>query len=104
MEKKEFEKLNIDGTLYTTRLSNVFKSRKAYAPASSGAVISFIPGTIVEIVAKEGAVVNVQDDLIILEAMKMKNKIKSPVAGTVKRVIVNLGDRVTRGTLLMEIE
>lgn len=104
MEKKELEKLNIGDTLYTTRLSDQFRNRKSYSPDLPGSVISFIPGTIVEILAPEGTVVNIGDDLIILEAMKMKNKIKCQIAGTVKVVRVKPGERVTRGTLLMEIE
>lgn len=103
MENKELEKLNIEETLYTTRLNPRYKGRKPYAPADHGEVISFIPGTIVEIIAKEGTVVNIGDDLIILEAMKMKNRVKSLVAGTVKSVNVKPGDRVTRGMLLMKI-
>lgn len=104
MEKKELEKLNIEDTLYTTRLSDSYRNRKPYSPELPGSVISFIPGTIVEILAPVGTVVNIGDDLIILEAMKMKNKIKCQIAGTVKVVSVKPGERVTRGTILMDIE
>jgi biotin carboxyl carrier protein len=103
MENKELKKLIIDDVDYTTRLSKKFASRKPYQPASPGSVISFIPGTIMEIVVKEGAHVNIGDDLIILEAMKMKNRLKSLVEGDVKSINVNPGQRVTRGMVLMEI-
>jgi biotin carboxyl carrier protein len=104
MEKKDLSKLKIDDTQYTTRLSGRYLKRKPYTPPVPGSVVSFIPGTIVEILVKKGAKVNIGDDLVILEAMKMQNRIKSPVAGVVKSINVEHGVRVTRGMVLLEIE
>ncbi len=103
MENKELEKLQIEDTQYITNLSPRYKSRKPYSPALPGEVISFIPGTIVEILVETGSQVKSGDDLMILEAMKMKNRVKSQISGVVKKIDVNPGDRVTKGTLLMEI-
>lgn len=103
MENKEFDKLKIDDTDYTTRISRKHAGRKPYSPASPGSVVSFIPGTILEILVKEGTHVNIGDDLIILEAMKMKNRLKSLVEGDVKLIKVKPGERVNRGMILMEI-
>jgi len=100
----ELGKLRIDETDYTTRLSKKFSTRKPYAPEVPGAVLSFIPGTIVEILIQEGSKVNAGDDLIILEAMKMLNRVTCPVNGVVKKVHISKGERVTRGALLIEIE
>ena len=43
------------------------------------------------------------DDIVILDAMKMKNRLKSHVEGRVIAVNVRPGDRVTKGAVLVEI-
>jgi len=104
IDNKVLSRLRIDETEYTTRLSKKFVNRKPYVPEVPGAVMSFIPGTIIELLVKEGTKVNAGDDLIILEAMKMLNRVKCPVSGVVKSIHVKPGERVTRGTLLLEIK
>ena len=47
---------------------------------------------------------NAGDTLMILEAMKMRNRIKAPLAGKVKAVHVAVGDKVVKGQTLIEIE
>ena len=43
------------------------------------------------------------DTLMILEAMKMRNRIKAPMDGKVKVVRVAVGEKVTKGQVLIEI-
>ncbi len=74
-----------------------------YQPVDPRKIICFIPGTIVEIQVKEGDHVIEGSEILILEAMKMKNRIKSPVSGTVKSVNVSKGEKVMKGKLLIEI-
>jgi biotin carboxyl carrier protein len=66
--------------------------------------MSFIPGTIMDILVKEGQDIEKGDDLIILEAMKMQNRLKSHVKGKIKKICITKGNIVTKGTLLIEIE
>ncbi len=103
MEKKETERLTIDQTQYTTRLSSRFAGRKPYAPPVPGRICSFIPGTVVEVLVKEGDTVNKGDDIVILDAMKMKNRLKSHIDGRVASINVKPGDRVTKGAVMVEI-
>jgi biotin carboxyl carrier protein len=103
MEKRDTEKLIIDNTSYTTRISARFASRKPYAPPVPGRIQSFIPGTVVEVLVSPGDRVKEGDDLVILEAMKMKNRLKSHLEGRVAAVNVRPGDRVTKGAVLVEI-
>jgi biotin carboxyl carrier protein len=42
--------------------------------------------------------------LVIMEAMKMRNELTSEVAGVVKSVAVNVGDKVDSQTTLVSIE
>ncbi len=62
-----------------------------------------MPGKIVEVKVKEGQEVAEGDILIVLEAMKMQNDLKSPIAGTVKRVHVQDGANVEATAVLLEI-
>ena len=70
----------------------------------SAEVLAPMPGTIVEILTSEGTSVEEDQDLLILEAMKMENPIASPAAGKVKSIQVKVGDKVSADQLLMEIE
>lgn len=103
MEKKEADKLNIDHTLYTTRISRRYAGRKAYTPPRPGRIYSFIPGTVIEVLVSQGDQVTEGDDIVILDAMKMKNRLKSHVTGKVASVNVKPGDRVSKGMILVEI-
>ena len=103
MEKKEADELNIDHTMYTTRISRRYAGRKAYAPSRPGRICSFIPGTVIEVLVRQGEQVNEGDDILILDAMKMKNRLKSHVSGKVAAVNVKPGDRVSKGMVLVEI-
>lgn len=104
MKAKDTGRLNINSTIYTTRLSRKFINRKPYSPSVPGQVISYIPGTILDILVNEGQVVKKGEELLILEAMKMQNFVKSATGGKIKKISVNKGERVGKGTLLLEIE
>ena len=96
--------LNIDTSIYKTRLSNKFLNRKQYQIPDPRLVLSFIPGTVLKIYIKVGQEVRIGDDLLVLEAMKMKNQLKCSTDGKIKRILVKEGDKVSKGTLLLEIE
>ncbi len=103
-QETRLETLNIDTTLYTTRLSNNFRNRKAYKAPDPLVVLSFIPGTVLEILVEDGQEVKKGDSLMILEAMKMQNHLKCALDGKVKKIPVKKGDKVSKGTLLLELE
>ena len=60
-----------------------------------------MPGLILEVAVKEGDEVQKGDKLLVLEAMKMENIIKSPGRGKIKSIIVNKGDSVDSGQKLI---
>ncbi len=104
---KQFENLeilNINTGLYKTRLSSKFRNRKPYKPEDLRLVVSFIPGTVLDILVKPGQVVRKGDDLMILDAMKMQNQLKCKMDGKVKRIPVKKGDKVSKGMVLLELE
>jgi biotin carboxyl carrier protein len=105
MTKKEKpEYLNINNTLYQTRLSSKFRNRVNYMPADPDKILSFIPGTVLDIFVSEGQSVSQGELLLILDAMKMKNRLKSPFDGVIKSIAVKKGDRVAKGDLLIVME
>jgi biotin carboxyl carrier protein len=96
--------LNIQSSLYKTRISSRFQNRKPYQPADPRRILSFIPGTVLEIFVKAGDEVKKGETLMLLDAMKMQNNLKCNIEGRVKGLHVSKGDRVSKGTLLIELE
>jgi biotin carboxyl carrier protein len=96
--------LNIDTSLYQTRISSKFLNRKPYKPADPKIILSFIPGTVLDILIEKGQNVTKGEILMILDAMKMQNKLKCNMDGTVKSIAVKKGDKVSKGTVLLELE
>ncbi len=63
-----------------------------------------MPGKILDIMVEEGDKVQLDDPVIILEAMKMENELKAPTTGIVQNIHVVKGDSVDKNTILLEIE
>ena len=59
---------------------------------------------IIEIAVKSGDEVNLEDTLITLESDKATMDIPSPAAGIVKEILINVGDAVAEGTLILKLE
>lgn len=68
-----------------------------------GAVGSPMPGVIVGLKVKAGDVVAEGETLATLSAMKMETSIPATKSGIIKRIVVNVGDKVNGDDLLMEI-
>ena len=74
---------------------------KAGAPGTVG---SPMPGVIVNLKVKEGDTISEGDAVATLSAMKMETSIPATSSGVVKRLVVNVGDKVEADDLLLEIE
>jgi biotin carboxyl carrier protein len=96
--------LNIDTSLYKTRISAKFENRKSFMMPDPHLILSFIPGTVLDILVKPGQSVRKGDDLMILDAMKMQNMLKCSMDGKVKKIMVRKGDKVSKGMVLLEIK
>lgn len=103
-KKARFKTLVIEGTKYRTHFTRKFKNRKPWTPGNPQHILSFIPGSILKVFVSSGQKVKEGQDLLVLEAMKMKNRIKSPLTGTVKAVHVKEGVKVPKDLLLIELE
>ena len=82
------------------------KAPAANAPAAAtgNALQAPLPGTITNVLVKEGESVIAGQVVVILEAMKMQNNIEAEQSGTVTSVKVNPGDSVMEGAVLLTIE
>jgi len=89
---------------YKTTLSKKFLNRKPYVAPNPKEIKSYIPGTIIKLKVKEGAKVKAGETILILEAMKMMNKVLMPFDGKVKRICVTEGEKVPKGQLMIELE
>ena len=61
-----------------------------------------VAGVVVRASAQVGQSIQVNDALMVLEAMKMETVITSPIAGTIAKVNVHIGDAVQGGQVLVE--
>ena len=60
--------------------------------------------TVAEILVKVGDTISVDDSIILLESDKASVEVPSTSAGVVKNILVNLGDSVAEGAVLVELE
>jgi len=67
-------------------------------------ILAPMPGTIVNVLVKEGDEVLEYQEVVILEAMKMENAIPTPEAGKVKEIKVKVNDKVSTNQVLMVLE
>jgi biotin carboxyl carrier protein len=63
-----------------------------------------MPGKVLAIRVEPGATVEKGQLLVILEAMKMEHEVTAPEAGTVQAVLVEVGQQVDAGTVLVTVE
>ncbi len=100
----KMKSLNIEHFKYRTLHTKKFENRKSYVEKDPKLITAFIPGTIRKINVKAGDTVRKGDLLLILEAMKMKNRLLSPMDGVVKLVNVKTGVIVPKNEVLIELE
>ncbi len=63
-----------------------------------------MPGLILEINAKKGMDVSKGEKILVLEAMKMENVIRSPTEGIIADIFIEIGDSVDKNQLLIQFE
>jgi biotin carboxyl carrier protein len=63
-----------------------------------------MPGKVVRVMLEVGSEVEKGDGVLVVEAMKMQNELKSPKNGTIKKILVTEGSTVAAGDILATIE
>lgn len=82
------------------------RSRRAAGAGEEGArkLLAPMPGKVVRVLAPEKTAVEAGQGVIVVEAMKMQNEIKSPKKGTVQKVLAQEGTPVNAGDVLAIVE
>jgi len=104
MSTTKYDLLEIDGLKYKTQFTEKFINRKKWVTPNPGSVITYIPGSIIDLYVQEGQEVKAGDLLCLLEAMKMHNKILAPISGTITKIHVKKGDKLPKDALMFEIK
>jgi biotin carboxyl carrier protein len=91
---------------FTVEDPRALRSRKARGAGAGGPleIKSNMPGRVLRIITREGDEVAQGQGLLVVEAMKMQNEMKTPRAGRVRRITVKEGDTVSAGQLLAVVE
>ena len=63
-----------------------------------------LPGTVIELFVKEGDIIEAGQVIVIIEAMKMKNSIRSTRAGKIAEVFVSVNQTVAHKQVLVKFE
>ena len=80
------------------------KSSARPKPTKPGDVTTPMPGRVVKIFVSPGDQISVGDPLLVVEAMKMENRVQAPIAGTVSAIHVKEGDEVNPDETLIQLE
>ena len=111
MKKKEdsnkevaYKMLNIEDTKYKTIITKKFENRKVWQIADPSLVSSLIPGTVSKLFVNEGDKIMEGDKLLVLDAMKMKNTIKVPYSGVIRKINVTEGQSIPKGYVMIELD
>lgn len=101
------DRIEVDGhpVRYATEDLRQWKRSSALAGAGGRANITApMPGKVVRILVAVGDMVTAGQGIVVIEAMKMQNELKSPVDGVVSRLAVTNNEGVAAGTVLAVVE
>lgn len=108
MEEGDSYEASIKGRSYWTEVLRpdrivplTGEEKEAVAPAEEEVMTSPLTCKVIKVLVKEGEAVEMDQVLVIIEAMKMEMPISSTIRGKVKEVLVKEGQDVDKGTDLV---
>ena len=99
--------IKVNGNLYTVTAKDQYDilldklGMSSLNSAKVSEVKAPMPGLVLKVFIKNGDIVKKGDNLLVLEAMKMENIIKSPADVIVKAIKIKPGDKVEKGQVLI---
>lgn len=99
-----YETFIVDETSYKTLLNPKYLKRSTYTKPDPKKIMSVIPGTVIKILAEPGQELKPGETIVVLEAMKMMNKIILPKGGTIKKLNVIKGQVIPKKYLIAELK
>jgi pyruvate carboxylase len=103
-DQEKLQVIIVHSAKYQTTYNRKYENRKVWAEPNHNHINSYIPGTIIDILVKEGQKVEAGASILILDAMKMYNDIKMPFKGTVVKINVEVGQKIPKNFVMIEIE
>jgi len=105
-EREGKYRINLDGITYEVTVEDerellLESLRKTTQEEKILEISAPMPGLVMAVEVKPGQKVNAQQGLMILEAMKMENEIRSPREAVVKEIRVKKGEPVERNQVLL---
>lgn len=103
-------RVRVNGALYHVALKDEYGlliERLGLSTAAAhkiDTVYAPMPGLVLQIAVAAGQTVSKGDTLLILEAMKMENVIKSPADGVIRDVVIRQGQAVEKGQPLVGLD
>lgn len=97
----------VNGRVYEVEVVDprVFRARGAAGRAGGRqSIAAQMPGRVIRVLVEAGQDVEAGQGLIVVEAMKMQNEMRSPAAGKVMEVRIGTGQAVIAGQILMVID
>ncbi|CEP13704.1 hypothetical protein [Parasitella parasitica] len=91
--------------IYTEEQNDLSRYMKSQSIAEQSRMISSpMPGRIISIAVNEGEEVVEGTELVVVEAMKMQNILRTPQSGIIKKIHVEAGNNVRSGQVLIEFQ
>jgi len=103
-DQEKLQVIIVHSAKYQTTYTRKYENRKVWAEPNFNHINSYIPGTIIDILVKEGQVLNGGDSIIVLEAMKMYNDVQMPFKGRIVKINIEKGQKIPKNFLMIEIE
>lgn len=91
-------------TFVVDRESRVDRRSSAGGGSHPGKIMAPMPGKITKILVQKNQKLNSGDTVLVMEAMKMEYTLKAEISGAVAKLDCSVGDQVTLGKLLVEIQ
>jgi biotin carboxyl carrier protein len=97
----------VDGRHFAVRATDPRRVRRRHGAVEvegRQSIIAPMPGKVVRVLVAKDQAVDSGQGLVVVEAMKMQNEIRSPKAGKVVEIKVAPGEAVTSGQVLLVVE
>lgn len=114
LRKKEYDKAEAEREAAKAKSGNtteeapqaakpVVEEKPKHLPITGEVIKAPLPGKVLELLVKPGDVVKSGQTLLVLEAMKMENDIRTTTPGVVKQIFVKASESVASDAMLVEI-
>jgi pyruvate carboxylase len=104
MADQEKQYIIVHSAKYETTYTRKYLNRQVWEEPNLNQIKSYIPGTIIDILVKEGQVLAAGDSLVVLEAMKMYNDVQMPFKGKIVKINIEKGQKIPKNFVMVEIE